>query len=351
MDQQRGVVFADVSGRGLAGRSFASCRASTGSMRKHWDFARIALFAVLGGCSLGETDFSVRRCPCAPGWVCTPLNVCVPEEETTDAALQAGLDAAQDAVSRPDSGEADASSLDSGSAVDAGTDGGVDAGRLDAGEAPYTACSDILSEAVICRDMETKPPGFSPDRGGTVELSDEPVYRGEWSLRFFQSSPTAPAFRQHRFVPSDPVTSGSAYLRGYFYFPSGQGPFNDWVFMHMQEDGSPFAFVGAVLGPEGRVGIRFSKVGPGNTTYSTMTMPFDRWVCVQFEVDIDDSAGRAAVYVDGALAHEVDGVDTLPSRGIFNSLVGIDWSGAGAAPATVYVDEFAGGQSPLPCDP
>ena len=305
---------------------------------------------LLSACSLGELDLTDRRCPCGPGWVCTPLNICVPESGDTDAAFRFGIDAGQDGGTSADAAAQDSGLFDAGSLADSGTDaGGVDAGLLDAGPLD-TACTDLLSEAYICRTMETFPPGYTPDRGGIVELTDEQVYRGEWALKHFQSDPDEPAFRQHKFVTTN-ITSGTGYLRGYFYFPSGQGPFTQWVFMHMQEDGSPYAFVGAALNDAGQVGIRFSKVGPDTTTFSTVTMPLDRWVCVQLEVDIADSGGRAGVYVDGALVHQVDNVDTLPARGMFNSLFGIDWGGAGGAPATVYVDEFAAGTSPLPCDP
>ena len=201
---------------------------------RSWWFQRVALICFfLSGCTLADLDLSNRQCPCAPGWICTPLQVCIPQDQLTDAGTQI-LDSAigVDAATTVDSGRADAS-MDSGNRPDAGTDAGrADAGRADVGTVDAgnpvdneSRCNDQFADALRCNSYNTNLIGgagfiWTPaDGDSSIALSSDQAYLGSRSL-YAQTNETGGEIQvlvQEGWGST--ITENTLYARAYFYFP------------------------------------------------------------------------------------------------------------------------------------
>ena len=307
------------------------------------------LLVALSACTLSDLELNDRRCPCAPGWVCTPLNTCVLQSESLDAGSRL-VDSALGIDSRPSDSAAEDSTIDSGIPPDSATDAGLaDSTIADSSSLPGdTACDDEFVNALRCNSYDQSLPGWTPAEGtdSAIELSSEQAYRGPQSAKASTMDENGIAFVQEGW--SAPITSGTIYARGYFYFPTVTEPnFADWLLMYLQANQSPFHSIGVQLNDTyvpTIVTVLSQTRGRG-----TQSIPADQWVCLQFTVDLAESDGAARLHVDGELFAELVGVRTLPEGGVDHMFSGVGWGGAGDS-ATVYMDEIVVDTSPVPCD-
>lgn len=80
-------------------------------------------------------------------------------------------------------------------------------------------------------------------------------------------------------------------------------------------------------------------------------VPRDRWVCVELELEVSDTAGHVIVRADGAPVVDRAGIDTLPAGGFGDVEVGLSYVAPEAASGTtVLIDDLAIASQPLaPC--
>ena len=305
--------------------------------------------SLIGGCTSAPLDFTNRECPCGPGWVCTPLNICEPEgESTSDSGTQL-----VDAAIGIDSGMLDGGILDSEVDSDSSSDSGTDAEAPDATLADSstssgnTACNDAFLDALQCHSFDEFLPGWTPsDENSSIEISTDEVYRGTSSARASAGDGRSKAFVQEGW--GTPLFSGPLYFRGYFYIPETPVPNFDWTLMAFQETVSPYDGISVRIEGDALV-IHAPLPGNGARARATQPFPTERWMCIQVAIDINASAGSVQVHVDGELHAEMLNRPTAVASGFGMMFKGIGWGGAGD-PIVVYMDETIVDTSPIPCD-
>jgi hypothetical protein len=285
-----------------------------------WSTALVSV--TLGGCTVDPLELGGRSCPCVDGWTCdSTREVCVPGD--------AG--AASDASVHFD-----------GEAPDA-TDAGRDAAPPDAGP-DETACDDALSGAIVCDGFEDG--AFAAwdtvvEIDGATDRVSTPVYRGTGALH---GTVTAPDGQAGVGVGLDPIASGTVWLRGYWFLPSTV-PIGHVSFLYFYEALDPFDGVGVGVADPGGLWLYSA---PDTYLETGVTLPADRWFCVQVRIDVADAGGSVEVFVDGRSEARATDIDSLPAAGYTSLTVGLER--ARISPAEVFADEVALGRSELPCD-
>lgn len=287
----------------------------------------LALVIVVQGCVLAPIELEGRPCPCANGWFCDEArNRCVQERPAIDAGPDARveLDAAME----------------------------LDAPGLDAfAEDPNTACDDLLASALFCESFEDGSMihwTVREARDGTVNHSSTDAFRGKGLLR--AASTAGGGYGERIATVVGGIEEGEVHVRAYLYIPSGM-PLVHSNLIHIGGhrtraateppagfnvvDGHAAMYIGA-----GNVSLRDRRV----------MLPRDRWFCMQYMLLVDDVAGIARVWIDGALAGEAIGIDTRAPEPYVSLGAGIGWSELEQLPFEVRIDELAIGRTMLPCE-
>lgn len=210
-----------------------------------------------------------------------------------------------------------------------------------------TACDDIFSGVLFCDGFEDEALAAWIERpgDGTVERTTTTVYRGSGALRAqtFARRDDAAVYT----MALSELASGDMYVRAYFYIPSGQ-PVDGATPMFIGEEFSPWDGVAFDLLTDGSVFLFHTD--SDSLIPSKRSVPLDRWFCCQIHVELDDIDGRAELRIDDELYAELNGVDTIPTDGYTNLVVGIDYTNNDQPGILLYVDEVAADTAPVACD-
>lgn len=320
-----------------------------------------ALFALLlagaaSSCVVEPLDLEGRQCPCAEGWTCDAArDVCV-RVIAPDASFDGGMDAgradAGDAGREMDSGIDGATPRDAGpdAGIDAGivdVDGGFDAGMQsdDAGGLDSTSCDDVNAGRVFCDGFETNMTypewdGVTVDGAGATAWNMTNTYRGRGAFEARTTAAGADAYIGKDAV--GPYTSGELWLRGYFYISSV--PALDHVsIMYTGNDGNDGVGVEILTG-----GSLVLYLLTADVDVSAGVLPLDEWVCIELGVTIG-TAGSATVRVNESVRATYNA--NTSSVGYRTFTVGLDWTDVTNEAATVLVDEIVFDTSgPIGCD-
>jgi hypothetical protein len=164
---------------------------------------------------------------------------------------------------------------------------------------------------------------------GTVSVSGGPPAPVEGTSMLVAQAGSAESARAEVELAA-PVTTGSLFVRAYYYLPSGY-PITDVSILEIAQAGDNLALTNT---PE--IGV-YTAIDPPESGVSTYVLPRDVWTCVEARVGLADATGTWDVWVDGALRHSVADLDTIEG-GIDQLYVGITWNGPDQVPTTVYVD-------------
>lgn len=155
--------------------------------------------------------------------------------------------------------------------------------------------------------------GFDAALGPEWEVDPGVTFSGS-AMRSTTSPPDAPRIR--RTFPA--VTGGTLYARAHVrVLPSDT--LTGWLILLELKDSTFVEKISYDL--ESGVPAVTDELGGGHAA-GVEPVPLGDLLCIELEVEVDDLDGRARVSVDGALAAEVVGVDTLPDGGIAALFVG-----------------------------
>jgi hypothetical protein len=222
-------------------------------------------------------------------------------------------------------------------------------GRLLDGGAADAGSSQCPSDALFCSgfeaaDLREEWMATSIIEDAALERTLVRAHSGEAALRAESRGPDSAAV----VVTTFPVQrAGSLFLRAYVYIASEWDTNTMNLFFIGNDPAEPFIGIDVNI-EAGAVQVFSPQFNPVRTT-GDGRIGRDRWVCLRAEVAIADDAGAVRVWLDDALALEVNDVDTSPEGGIHLFRAGVDWSSEQTTFFEVYLDDIALGNRLLDC--
>ncbi|MDQ2644115.1 MAG: polysaccharide lyase [Myxococcota bacterium] len=212
------------------------------------------------------------------------------------------------------------------------------------------AC-DGRGEALVCSGFE-RPDLSEWDEtivysSGAIRQTEENPRSGHGSLLATTEYNESAAAVSAEFSP---VTDGDLYLRMYIYLPSEFDTMTTNV-LFLGDAPAPDPFKGVDFNFEAGAPEIFSpESDPVRYTSTTLTIPRDVWFCYQVELGVSEDAGTVRISVDGQVALDQGGLDTLPVGGVHLLRAGVDWSSKQMTPFAIYLDDLVLSRSPVDCD-
>jgi hypothetical protein len=208
-------------------------------------------------------------------------------------------------------------------------------------------CDGPLASTIFCDGFEDGLTAWGVGTGGDGRVAhDTRAYRGAGSLRadIESSSDRAGVY----YSGLGPVDAGTLYFRGWYYLP--RKGLENVSFVILQEEARPWDHVS--FSTEGDGALHMWIKGPNvGVTGGTVAVPRDRWFCFQATIDVRDAGGTVTAYIDEVEAASTSGLDSRPGAGYASVFTGLPFNGAGQGPYTLYVDEVAIDDAPIPCSP
>ncbi len=146
------------------------------------------------------------------------------------------------------------------------------------------------------------------------------------------------------------VHSGELFLRVYMYVPNGVDMMTPNV-LFLGDEPAPDPFKGVDFNFEGGAPeIFLPENNPNRFTSGVLVIPRDTWFCYQVRLSIAEDEGAVSVRVDGIVALDESGLDTLSAGGVHLLRAGVDWSSKQETPFAIYMDDLALSSTELACD-
>ncbi|HZS36053.1 MAG TPA: hypothetical protein VFF06_04465 [Polyangia bacterium] len=215
-------------------------------------------------------------------------------------------------------------------------------GPGDGGAAGPSLCAPGL--ALLCDGFEAAAldPQWTPD-GATLDTTR--AYRGSSSVHLHTAAAgagTDPSadLRESRTFP----ITGTAYVRLWTYFQSPFPPAFDQI-INFLDTGSG----GASFSIKNGFAVDNDYAGSGYAESTTVSVPLDRWTCLQMQIGQRGATGDIRLFVDGQEAADaaLTGTTTTPMRAV---VLGPDFFGNPAiGAADVWIDEVIVDDKPTTC--
>jgi len=219
------------------------------------------------------------------------------------------------------------------------------------GAAAPVSCGD--ASALLCESFDNLLPesystwGDGETTAGLVECQSQ-AGTGSLRIRAIDSG-----YTQTRMRLQTPASGGELHARFYLRVESeGALPSQLIVFeLWDQEEGD--------VGDRTTVYLNESEalevfIGASNQTIQAEAMtplPRDEWLCVELNLELDDTAGSASLSIDGTSILQQAGIDTLPSDPISVAVVeGVPTAGSQNTEATLFIDELIVGTMSIGCN-
>jgi len=146
------------------------------------------------------------------------------------------------------------------------------------------------------------------------------------------------------------LDAGELFLRVYVYVPSDVDTMTTNV-LFLGDQPTPDPFKGVDFNFEsGAPEIFVPENDPNRFTSTALVIPRDVWFCYQVRLAIDEEEGAVSIQVDGNVALDESGIDTLPPGGVHLLRAGVDWSSKQETPFAVYMDDLVLATSEIACD-
>jgi len=230
--------------------------------------------------------------------------------------------------------------------------GGADGAPGDDGDAHGDARAGDGSSALACQQnpgvlfcdgFEDPGLGAWAQTSGSLVRQTAITHTGTAAARATSDGSQQPAVIN--VAPFNSISSGSLHYRAWFYVPSGFA-INKIELFSTNGSGSNLGTVFLVDQEELRV---YAEPGLGHTVTTGVTVPRDRWFCIEAHVDVSASNGGMRIELDGTTIGSGSGFATLPTGGYTYLGVGTLFLAAGQSASTVYIDDVAAGTQPLGC--
>jgi hypothetical protein len=223
--------------------------------------------------------------------------------------------------------------------------------REDAGTARDDAGVDACAGALVCAGFEEELANAWPDTivegMASIESSAAQAHSGMRSLHAMSSGPMSRAVVVRDFPAQE---AGELYLRAWLYIPAGATT-SIINFMFLGDDvASNEVFEGVDFNLDlGALEVFLPLHEPSRFT-SERQVARDRWTCLLTRVSLSHTAGELEATLDGDLALQLEGLDTLPTGGMRQFRAGVDWSSEQAEFFAIYLDDVVLSTQPVGCD-
>jgi hypothetical protein len=190
---------------------------------------------------------------------------------------------------------------------------------------------------------------FRPLDGGgnlpTFTVDNVHTYRGTHALHIHVDPITVTGYVQAKIGENAAAPHGTMFMRAFFYLPSTPVMATDTELISVVQESDPYA--GMQLGLNSGGGLGFSSwTGNGANVDSATSMPFNRWVCVEWEIvessPLDGGTGSVHAWIDDVEVNDlrVGGLWTLPWLGAV--AFGFDFTASNNLSAIdAWIDELA----------
>ncbi len=206
-------------------------------------------------------------------------------------------------------------------------------------------------DAVVCSGFER--PDLSDwtsvivVNDATVEQTEKKKHGGRGALHASSEGQQSSAVVAAEFPA---VHGGELYLRVFLYVPGGL-PTKTMNVFFLGDIATPDPFRGVDFNLEGgALSTYVPQDSPDRVTSTTLTIPRDRWFCLQAHLTVAQKTGALTIDVDGTTGLSEDKMNTNPAAGIHLLRAGIDWSSMQTEPFDFYLDDLVLSKSAVACD-
>lgn len=201
-----------------------------------------------------------------------------------------------------------------------------------------------LTGALIEENFEETPDGRQVTRdNASLGLTSEKSYSGNSALYAEQGGDESEAEVR---VSLGPLLETTLYFRAWVYLP--ENSVNGRIKLLGLNDQRGRSTDVSVLS-EGRAEIYF-ETDEQRARSEAGAYEEGRWFCLQVSSFIHDDSGWMRVAVDGDQVVELPEGDSLPGDGISIVVYGMAETSLGQSGGSLYLDEVALSDSPLPCE-
>lgn len=190
---------------------------------------------------------------------------------------------------------------------------------------------------LACNNFEAEDPAWTKlEVNGSALLSATDAITGEQALAATVTATGGKAVRTRGIATMDRY-----YAKFYAKIPADSDT-TGIALMHIGET------TGQYLGTNIEIsnGSLGTAIQSANIYEYPATFVRDKWMCLELDLTISDTAGRVQVKMDGVVVVDKNAVDTKPQNAVGDLEVGISY--AGAASTKVMIDDVVVASSPLP---
>jgi hypothetical protein len=239
---------------------------------------------------------------------------------------------------------------------DGGSDGGVDLSGTDGGVVGPMDSKCSIANLAFCDGFEsaTIDAHWTDNRNqGAVSTAIDTTrfYRGKSSLKLHHDAMAANDIAEVGLGETQTFPSQDYWIRAFVYIPS-PGPGEEEALLYNRQTAGSYDNLELAVDQNGYL-VTFNNTGGQSTIHSTsVSMPLDRWVCLEQEV-IARALGGTHVYLDGTEVTGLAGTQSLIDVPALSSVqfTLIAYKPSKAIPARdIWYDEVAVDPNRIGCD-
>jgi hypothetical protein len=198
------------------------------------------------------------------------------------------------------------------------------------------SCAGIAG-VIACNNFETEDPGWTKlETNGTATLDPTTAFTGEKALLATVAAVGGKAVRTRGIDMAD------RYYAKFFAKVPADSDTTGIALLHIGETS------GQYLGTNVEIsnGMLGAAVQSANLYDYPAAITRDKWLCLELDLVISETAGRVIVRSDGTTVLDRGAIDTKPVGAVGDLEVGISY--AGAANTKVLIDDVVVAREPLP---
>jgi hypothetical protein len=228
---------------------------------------------------------------------------------------------------------------------DAGSTSAADGAVVVASECSVLGATALVCEGFERSELASAPGEFARREGaGEFQRSTARAHRGSASLHATTTAPESVAVVGRSF---DAVQAGELHVRVHVFIPSAQP--TEIMNVLFVGDGQPVSpFEGIDVNLSGGALQLFAQPDQLRQT-SAVSVPRDVWFCLRMQVTLDHVRGAAQLFVDDQRALASEPFDSLPTEGVDQVRVGVDWSSEQDERFEIYFDDLVVSRSAVSC--
>lgn len=214
-------------------------------------------------------------------------------------------------------------------------------------DGPGLDCHVNHASAILCDGFEDgmTPWPYSVIFDATVDATTTRAWGGSHALEVHTDNSTN--YKDGRwgaYLPAA-ITTGDLYVRQYMWLPSSVAITGQISLVVIGNGTSPYPATFFYLD-----GAQLVINTDGNPVYGVDTLPRDRWVCAEMQIQISATNGFVKVTFDGIPALQTPAIDTDVAGGYTNIDVGVHYATDTQGPASLWIDDIVVDTNPIGCN-